>query len=45
MAINDEELKQRLKEQMNAADAQLRNAKRLIEETNVKAPIDSKVSS
>lgn len=34
-----------LKEQMNAADAQLRNAKRLIEETNVKAPIDSKVSS
>ena len=33
-----------LKEQMNAADAQLRNAKRLIEETNIKAPIESKVA-
>ena len=33
-----------LKEQMNAADAQLRNAKRLIEETNIKAPIESEVS-
>ena len=33
-----------LKEQMNAADAQLRNAKRLIEETNIKAPIKSKVA-
>ncbi len=33
-----------LKEQMNAADAQLRNAKRLIEETNIKAPIKSEVS-
>lgn len=33
-----------LKEQMNAADAQLRNAKRLIEETNVKAPIQSEVA-
>ena len=34
-----------LKEQINAADAQLRNANRLIEETNVKAPIDSEVAS
>ena len=33
-----------LKEQMNAADAQLRNAKRLIEETNIKAPIKSEVA-
>ena len=33
-----------LKEQMNAADAQLRNAKRLIEETNIKAPIESEVA-
>ena len=33
-----------LKEQMNAADAQLQNAKRLIEETNIKAPIESKVA-
>ena len=34
-----------LKEQMNAADAQLRNARRVIEETNIKAPIDSEVAS
>ena len=34
-----------LKEQMNAADAQLLNAKRLIEETNIKAPIDSEVAT
>ena len=33
-----------LKEQMNAADAQLRNANRLIEETNIKAPIESEVA-
>ena len=33
-----------LKEQMNAADAQLRNTKRLIEETNIKAPIKSEVA-
>ena len=33
-----------LKEQMNAADAQLRNANRLIEETNIKAPIKSEVA-
>jgi RND family efflux transporter, MFP subunit len=30
---------------MNAADAQLLNAKRLIEETNIKAPIDSEVAT
>ena len=34
-----------LKEQMNAADAQLKNAKRLIEETNIKAPIESEVAT
>ena len=34
-----------LTEQMNAADAQLRNARRVIEETNIKAPIDSEVAS
>ena len=34
-----------LTEQMNAADAQLRNARRVIEETNIKAPIDSKVAT
>ena len=33
-----------LKEQMNAADAQLRNTMRLIEETNIKAPIKSEVA-
>ena len=33
-----------LKEQMNAADAQLRNANRLIEETNINAPIESEVA-
>ena len=33
-----------LKEQMNAADAQLRNANRLIEETNIKAPIESEIA-
>ena len=33
-----------LKEQMNAADAQLRNTKRLIEETNIKAPIESEIA-
>ena len=33
-----------LKEQMNAAYAQLRNANRLIEETNIKAPIESEVA-
>ena len=34
-----------LTEQMNAADAQLRNARRVIEETNIKAPIDSEVAN
>ena len=33
-----------LKEQMIAADAQLRNTKRLIEETNIMAPIKSEVA-
>ena len=33
-----------LKEQMNAADSQLRNANRLIEETNINAPIESEVA-
>ncbi|MBT5217199.1 MAG: efflux RND transporter periplasmic adaptor subunit, partial [Gammaproteobacteria bacterium] len=34
-----------LKEQINAAEAQLNNSKRLIEETEIKAPIKSKVSA
>ena len=34
-----------LKEQINAAEAQLNNSNRLIEETEIKAPIKSKVSA